>query len=233
MGLSHQAKTLCHFRISEIEEDLEEEGNTLQAESRDEIKQKVKIDSVTSGLKTLRLKREYVKMQTNGNHAFASEAARDSFYMKFKMRIIVPAITLYHKGGSKGGLSTEYLLKDLNAIGAMESEYMQGFLQPEFTRMGKNSFEKCKQIVIQNEFCRSFTQKILTSAREYFDNLTDERIGRLFRSSENIEVSSVTGNPDLVFKISSQDYSIKSEIFNEFLDDLYQASADYVLRNIN
>ncbi|KAJ3307179.1 hypothetical protein HDV03_002690 [Kappamyces sp. JEL0829] len=227
-SLSAAAKNYCHYRVSEIEEDLEEESSTMQAESRDEVKQKVKIDSVASGLKTLRLKKEYMKTLSSNDMPFTDEATRASYFTKFKLRIIVPAIQLYHKSGSKGGHSTDYLLKDFNVLGMVDSDYRPMFVQPDFTRIGKNSFEKCKQFVLQNEIMRHFTQKRLVAARDYFDRLTDERIGRLFRSSDNIEISSVTGQPDLAFKVSNQDYSIKSEVFNQFLDELYQASTEYI-----
>lgn len=127
----------------------------------------------------------------------------------------------------------EYLLRDATTNGPIGNEYQPSFQQYQFNRAGKNAFEKCKQIVLQNEIVRVFTQKRLAEAREYFDGLTDERIGRLFRVSDNIEISSITGNPDLAFKMSERDYSAKSEIFSEFLNDLYQTNCEYVRHNDN
>lgn len=60
-SLSTAAKSLCSFRLAEIEEDLEDEASATQAESRDDAKQKVKIDSVLNGLRTFRLKKEFLK----------------------------------------------------------------------------------------------------------------------------------------------------------------------------
>ena len=83
-------------------------------------------------------------------------------------------------------------------------------------------------MILQNEIIRNFTHHTLLTARKYFDSLTDERLGRLFRSSENIEINSVSHNTDLVFRLSDEDYNLKSELFNEFLNDLYDATKEYV-----
>ena len=102
-------------------------------------------------------------------------------------------------------------------------------MQPDFDRNGRNAFDKCKQTILQNEILRNFTHTTLLQAKRYFEHLTDERLGRLFRASDNIEINSISNNQDLVFRLSDEDYSVKSEIFNEFLHDLFEASKDYVL----
>lgn len=123
----------------------------------------------------------------------------------------------------------EFLLRDTNISGAVENFYKPMFSQSDYDRNGVYAFEKCKHVILQNELLRSFTLNYLTRAKEYFEHLTDERIGRLFRASDNIEIDSIANNPDLAFRLSEIDYGVKSEIFNEFLNDLFEASKEYVI----
>ena len=70
VSISSAARQLCNFRVTEIEVDLEEQLNSSQSESRDDIKQKAKIDTITSSLKSLRLQKEFLKLHlrdTNTN----------------------------------------------------------------------------------------------------------------------------------------------------------------------
>jgi hypothetical protein len=146
------------------------------------------------------------------------------------MRIIVPAIKQYHKNGSKGSYTTEILLRDSNVLGSVSEEFKPMLLEPEFNRIGKNAFDNCIYYSLQNEITRHFTQKRLTEALEYLERMTDERIGRLFRSSDNITAPSILGTSEFSFRVSDRDYNTKSEIFNEFLAELYHTSQDYVIQ---
>ena len=110
----------------------------------------------------------------------------------------------------------------------MENAHQPAYMQSDFDRNGVNVFDKCKQVILQNEILRHFTQNLLNLAKRFFENLTDERLGRLFRTTDNIEINSISNNSELVFRISDEDYTIKSEIFNEFLNDLFEATKDYV-----
>ncbi len=60
--LSKKAKNLCDTRVSEVEEDLEEITTSFQSESKDEIKQKMKIEYLLGLVKKFRLQKEYVKL---------------------------------------------------------------------------------------------------------------------------------------------------------------------------
>ncbi|KAJ3269943.1 hypothetical protein HDV01_000789 [Terramyces sp. JEL0728] len=202
-GLTERAKILCDFRIAEMEEDLEEFNALNQAESKDEVKQKLKIDH--------------------------TEESRDAFFQKYKIKIAIPAIKLYHTAGSKGNYSTDFMLRESTLIGCMDDEFKPAFMGAEFNRIGKMTYEKYQQNCLQTEIMREYTQRRFADANAYFEHLTDERMGRLFRSSDNVTISSVSGNEELAFKISEEDYNIKSSIFNDFLNELFVASADFLL----
>jgi hypothetical protein len=225
--LSKKARVLCDFRVSEIEEDLEEVSTSLQSEPKDEIKQKLKIDYISSQLKKFALQKEFLRSIIGSNVAFKDEETRSNYIMKYKMRIIVPAIRAYHRQGSKGGLTTEILLRDSIVIGSVDDEFKPVFMEPDFNRIGKGAFDRCIVSALQSELHRQYTLKKVQEAKEYMEKLTDERIGRLFRASDNIQISSSTGQSEYVFKLTDHDYNIKSEIFNEFLSDLYQAAVEF------
>ncbi|KAJ3322787.1 hypothetical protein HDV06_002648 [Boothiomyces sp. JEL0866] len=228
-GLTDQAKILCDFRIAEMEEDLEEFNTLNQAESRDEVKQKLKIDHVTNQLRLLRFRKKYAMTIMTKEYPFTSEESRDAFFQKYKIKIAIPAIKLYHAAGSKGNYSTDFMLRESTLIGCMEDEFKPAFMGAEFNRIGKISYEKYQQTCLQTEIMREFTQKRFAEANAYFEHLTDERMGRLFRSSDNVTISSISGTDELAFKISEEDYNIKSSIFNDFLNELFLASADFLL----
>lgn len=110
----------------------------------------------------------------------------------------------------------------------MTEDFGPSFMDPDYNRIGKLSFERCLQNSLQMEFLRDFTHKRVAEAGLVADRLADERLGRFFRSSDNIDVQSLTGSKEMVFKISDVDYNIKSEIFNEFLTELQNISTEYV-----
>ncbi|KAJ3313302.1 hypothetical protein HDV04_002286 [Boothiomyces sp. JEL0838] len=226
-GLSEQAKILCDFRIAEMEEDLEEFNSLNQAESRDDVKQKLKIDHVTNQLRLLRFRKHYAMTIMGKLYPFTTEESRDAFFQKYKIKIAIPAIKLYHAAGSKGNYSTEFMLRESTLIGCMDDEFRPAFLGTEFNRIGKITYEKYQQSCLQTEIMRQFTQERFNEATAYFEHLTDERMGRLFRSSDNVTISSISGADELAFKISEEDYNIKSSIFNDFLNELFLASADF------
>jgi hypothetical protein len=144
------------------------------------------------------------------------------------MRIVVPAIKAYHDQGSKGGLSTTFLLSDIMIAGPVSKELRHFSSEPEHNSAGKEVFENCLFKALCDEFVRNHTYKTLIELKLYHSRLTDERAGKLFRTADTVEVSSVTGNSDFCFKITDQDYNLKSEFFNEFLSDLFQANSEFV-----
>lgn len=225
--LSAKGKEHCQYRVLEIEEDLSDEFINIHMEGQDDVKQKMKIESVSNSLKSIRLREAFMNLVQHSS--MSNEADRDDYILKYRRKIIVPAIRAYVKLGSKGNQSTDTLLTTEVIIGSIGLKFQPPSQQPGFNRLGRNLFEKCKQMVLQSEISRHFTMTSLTNAKRYFDRLTDERIGRLFRSSESIETNSVSGAHDLIFKISDRDYGVKSDMFNQFLTDMYEASSDFVI----
>lgn len=128
-------------------------------------------------------------------------------------------------------IKPESLLKDSNVTGPVSDEYEPNFIDLEINRIGKSNFEKCIQKSLQIELVRDYTAQKVTKAKEFFERLTDERLGRLFRTTDNIDIPSITNQSELTFRVSEQDYSLKSEIFNEFLSELYNYSVEFVIYN--
>lgn len=100
-------------------------------------------------------------------------------------------------------------------------------MEADFNRIGKAAFDKCLHGALQTEMLRNFTQNCVNQARAFLEKLTDERIGRLFRSVDMVNVPSISGSEEYAFKLTAQDYNIKSEHFNAFLNELYQANLDF------
>jgi hypothetical protein len=73
------------------------------------------------------------------------------------------------------------------------------------------------------------TQKKLAKAKLLFSNLTDERLGKLFRNVDRINVSTLTDQPEFIFDTSEDGYHARSSIFNAFLKELFVANQDLVL----
>ncbi|XJO74599.1 hypothetical protein BDV3_005400 [Batrachochytrium dendrobatidis] len=215
--LTVEAKRICDFNVKEIEENIEEYLQVVQYNGSDENMNKSLTDFLTSNIKLLALRREYFNIITNGN-LIQDEASRIAFFQKFKMRIIVPAVKMYHKTGSKGNASTASLIQD---------EIVCGNSILELNQTARNAFDKCQLQVLQNEIIRDFTQKLTREAQVYFDKLTDERLGKLFRSSGITKITSPTYSDTYAFQISEEDYNTKSSIFNTFLTDLHRASMDF------
>jgi hypothetical protein len=60
--LSRIGKNLCDIRVSEVEEDIEEIAASFQSESKDEVKQRMKIEYLSGLIKKFRLQKEYIKI---------------------------------------------------------------------------------------------------------------------------------------------------------------------------
>ncbi|KAH9272139.1 hypothetical protein BASA83_005731 [Batrachochytrium salamandrivorans] len=213
-GLSSNAKQNCDSNIQDIEDSIEEFHQGIQYSGSDDDKSKGLIDFLASNIKLLALRREYFKIITNGK-LFQNEASQAIFFQKFKIRIIVPSIRMYHKAGSKGTL----LLSD---------DVITGRSLREFNRTSRTMFDKCQATTLQAEIIKDYTYKVAQEAHIYFDQLTDERLGKLFKNNETASITSLTYASEFLFQISEQDYNTKSAIFNSFLSDLHRGNADFL-----
>lgn len=83
-------------------------------------------------------------------------------------------------------------------------------------------------MALTNEILRSYTSNIVSHTKVYFDLLTDERTGRLFKNKPLIQAPSETGNSMYAAEITEEDYNAKSAILLSFVAELYQSSKSYV-----
>ncbi|KAL2919593.1 hypothetical protein HK105_200505 [Polyrhizophydium stewartii] len=213
-SLSPQAKRLCDSKVQEIDESIEEHFQLIQYNGSDEDMNKSLSDFLTFNIKLLALRREYFALLTGGQ-PIKNETMQAKIFQKYKMRIIVPSLRQYHKTGSKGTI----LLQD---------EIITGEGSLEINRVARGAFDRCQLVVLQNEIMRDYSAKMVRSAQEYFDKLTDERLGRLFRGSDTAGVNSPSDAPEFAFRISEEDYNIKMSIFNTFLSDLHHSSVEFL-----
>ena len=95
-----------------------------------------------------------------------------------------------------------------------------------YNRIARNAFDKCQYIILQNEIIRGMTENYIKDAKEYFEKLTDERNGRMYRNEHSITIPSTT--EEFAFCITEADYHTKISIFNEFLSEMYKANLDFV-----
>lgn len=89
---------------------MEDISNLYQSETKDDTRQKQKIDYIACLLKNLTLQKEFAKLEFNEGVPFKDEKSRKAYYLKYKMRVVVHAIRQYHKQGSKGSLQTGTIL---------------------------------------------------------------------------------------------------------------------------
>lgn len=65
--------------------------------------------------------------------------------------------------------------------------------------------------------------------RKTFSSLTDERLGKLFRGSDNLRLASSTDQQQYALDVSESDYQAKSNIFNSFMKDLFSSNVELVI----
>ncbi len=73
-----------------------------------------------------------------------------------------------------------------------------------------------------------YTANIASHTKTYFDLLTDERTGRLFKNKSLVRAPTETGSSEYAAEITEEDYNAKSTILVNFVAELYQSSKLYV-----
>ncbi|KAI9090171.1 hypothetical protein DFS34DRAFT_376408 [Phlyctochytrium arcticum] len=214
-ALEERTKRSCDKKVLDLEECLDEfmQATLLNfGENAEEIN-RMQNDFLLTGLKLLNLRRNFLRISVPDG-VIKTEAQLGDFFRTYKMRILVPAIRLYHKIGAKGNASIPLLLRDDMVIATVDFD---------FNRIAQASFDKCQATLLQTELLREYTFQILKHARHYHDRLADERTGRLFKVYENIDVSSNSGDRTLAFRLAEEDYATKTSMINEFTKDLWKA----------
>ncbi len=129
----------------------------------------------------------------------------------------MPALKQYLKYGSKGGGSANGFLSI--PVGK----------EPDVPSVARMAFEKLEREALQIEIGRAITLKHISKAKDMFVALTDERLGRLFRESKVASGISACDQPGFTFKFIESDYTLKNNIFNSFLNELFHANLAQVI----
>ncbi|KAJ3155281.1 hypothetical protein HDU86_004371 [Geranomyces michiganensis] len=218
--LDVNAKRICDKKVSELEECLDE---FLQAtmlnfgENADEIN-KSQSDFLLTGLKLLALRRHFLKSIIPGG-VIQHEEQLNEFFRLYKMKILVPAVRLYHKQGAKGNASIPLLLRDSMVIATVDFD---------FNRIAQALFDKCQVTVLQTELMRQCTLQLIQHARSHHDHLADERTGRLFKVYDSLDVPSLTGHKSFAYRLGEDDYAAKTQLINEFVRELWKANVAFM-----
>ncbi|KAJ3056732.1 hypothetical protein HK097_004593 [Rhizophlyctis rosea] len=221
--LAAEAKPLCSSKVQELEECIEE---YLQAaslnfgENAEELNQS-QTDCLISMVKLVALRREYLKVMF-GEEVVKTETVLAEFFRMYKMKILVPAVKLYHRIGAKGNASTSHLLRDESVTQTVDFDY---------NRIAQAAFEKCQVTILQNELLRCYTQQILSHARRYYDRLSDERSGQLFKVYDTVGVPSASGEPEYAFKIGEDAYEQKQALLFAFVAELNKVGSQFIKDN--
>ncbi|KAJ3193176.1 hypothetical protein HK101_005301 [Irineochytrium annulatum] len=118
-----------------------------------------------------------------------------------------------------GIADTAFLLRD---------EIVTSTVDMEFSRISQAAFDRCQISVLQAELGRLYTLQIIRQAKVYYDRLSDERSGRLFKIYDSVDIPSVSPDRAFGFRISEDDYAAKSAIVQNFVEDLYRACNAYL-----
>ncbi|KAI8821098.1 uncharacterized protein EV422DRAFT_53275 [Fimicolochytrium jonesii] len=216
-GLKTDAKRLCDKKILELEECLDE---FLQAtmlnfgENADEVN-RLQSDFLLTGLKLLALRRKFLAGIVPSGIIHTREQLQE-FFRLYKMKVMVPAIRLYHKMGAKGNASIPMLLRD---------EMVTATVDFDFNRIAQALFDRCQVAVLQTELQREYTFKLIRQTRIFYDRLADERTGRLFRVYDSLDIPSSTANKAFAFRMTEDDYAVKTAMIHDFVKDLWRANS--------
>ncbi|KAJ3291858.1 hypothetical protein HK104_005749 [Borealophlyctis nickersoniae] len=205
-SLPPNAIPFCQAKVSELEECLEEylQATLLNFGENAEDLNRAQTEFLVSTIKLVALRREYLRV-VFGDETLSSAAMAEEFYRVYKMRILT--------------WMTAHLLSNDMVVATVDFD---------FNRIAQVAFEKCQVAVLQNELLCEYTRSILYRARHYYDRLSDERTGRLFKLYESIESPPASGQPAFAFKLSEEAYEGKAGILNAFVADLWKAAGAFV-----
>ncbi|RKO94360.1 hypothetical protein BDK51DRAFT_14745, partial [Blyttiomyces helicus] len=219
-NLEEPARDICDAKVLQLEGCLEEylqETLLSFGENAEEVI-KSQMDFLLSCVKLIALRAEYMRVAIGAESIKSDEVLRN-FYQLYKKRIIVPAIRLYYKLGAKGGASTGYLISDQSVMSTVDFD---------FNRIAQAAFEKCQTTILQDELLREYTRHLFRLARTYFDRLTDERTGRLYKIYESIEVPSPLDNHGAAYRLAEEDCDGKANIIAGFIAELYRFRTHFI-----
>ncbi|KAJ3231446.1 hypothetical protein HDU81_003753 [Chytriomyces hyalinus] len=211
------AKDCAESRIADLEDTLDsyQQATLLNfGENNDELN-KNQMDYLLTRIRLFLLRKEYVNMTFFGEPIWREDQLKE-FMRLYKMRVIVGAVRLYHKQGSRGNAQTPALLND---------EIVKCTNEMELNRMSMSAFEKCQITTLLGELGRQYTTHLMRNARHYLGQLVDERSGKLFKVYDHVEVQSLTGERQFAFTVEEKNYGAKTLMIQGFVEDLYKAHA--------
>ncbi|KAI9350860.1 hypothetical protein BDR26DRAFT_512554 [Obelidium mucronatum] len=218
--LEPAAKECAETKIGELEDTMEQYTQATMlnfGENNDELN-KSQMDYLLTRIRLFLLRKEYINLTLFGSPITKEEQVSEIMRL-YKMRVIVGAVRLYHKQGARGNAATAILLTD---------EIVKSTNEMELNRMSMAAFEKCQITTLLGELARQYTTNLLRNAKQYFNQLVDERTGKLFKAYEQIEVQPATGERQFAFRVTDSNYNTKTLILQGFIDDLYRSNTVYL-----
>ncbi|KAJ3015420.1 UNVERIFIED_CONTAM: hypothetical protein HDU68_012744 [Siphonaria sp. JEL0065] len=218
--LEPAAKECAETKIGELEDTMEQYTQATMlnfGESNDELS-KSQMDYLLTRIRLFLLRKEYINLTLFGSPITKEEQVAEVMRL-YKMRVIVGALRLYHKQGARGNAATSILLSD---------EIVKSTNEMELNRMSMAAFEKCQITTLLGELARQYTTNLLRNAKQYFNQLVDERTGKLFKAYEQIEVQPASGERQFAFRVTDSNYNTKMLILQGFIDDLYRSNTIYL-----
>ncbi|KAJ3107131.1 hypothetical protein HDU97_004824 [Phlyctochytrium planicorne] len=231
-GLDLEAKKCAETKILELDDCLEQylQATMLNFGENTEEVNRTQMEYLTTCLRLYQLRKEYFRILLNNSPITKEEQVKEAM-KTYKIKVLVGAIRLYHKLGSRGGASTGKLSKhEENLTGKaflLRDEVVTSSIDMEFNRLSQAAFDRCQISMLQNELLRLYTMHMIKNAKSYYDRLADERTGRLFKLYDTIDIQSQNGDRTFSFRLSDDDYNAKGAILHAFVDDLYRANAQY------
>lgn len=78
---------------------------------------------------------------------------------------------------------------------------------------------------MKNEVLRRITFETIAKAEVYFDRLSEERLGKLFKTRDAVFVPSASAKREYAFQITDDEYLGKASLLNSLVEDLFRAGA--------
>lgn len=219
LGINANAKEVCDQTIFTCEDNIDQHLLDDLYAGNEEEKIKLAPTFLIQKLRLLRLRIEFTKISINRD-CFLDIETRAAFYRKYQMRVMVQAIQRYHRLGSKGGAFSANIL---------ESVHNENL----FNSSAQNSFEKSETEILTDELNRLFLFDQLSKAKENFEQLSDERLGKLGKGSADICIGSNTGMKSLSYIIDEKQYAVNSNHFQNFVTYLSNLRLEEVQLNLN
>ena len=75
-----------------------------------------------------------------------------------------------------------------------------------------------------SELNRQYTTNLLRLVRHYYDQMVDERTGRLFKLHQIHDLPAQSGFKPFAFQISEENYITKSTMILNFVEELHKST---------